>query len=172
MTTPWTLLTAGGVGAAGIIFYLLRSRSGKASMSEILAPLNEIERLAGLIKDQHSESALVSIQAATQAEYFEVRYVEGQFRLEYQLVESFQIESEARFKAASKQAGVTTDYWGDGSDGWDKYVFARLGQDPIGASQSIEQILHHFSGLTPMSQVTMRIQDFSTVPLRSSNKSL
>ena len=139
--------------------------------AEYTASVSELPRLLKMLREQKSSNSLVAIQGPSPGDYFEFRFVDQRFVLEYQLVEPIQLENEARFDAAAKRCGASVDHWGDGSDGWDRYIYARLGGNASEAANLAQRILKEFSGLTDEVVVAVRLQDFTSDVRWMSNKS-
>ncbi len=160
--TVSVIVLAGLVAGIYGLFAFVQKKFG--APDERTLPLREIAGLIEQLQAQHSAEAMVAIQGPTESQYFEIRFVDGQFRLEYQIVFPCQVANESKFRDAARHAGVATEYWGDGSDGWDKYVSAQLGRNAGDALEIVGRILKQFGGLDASSTVTVRTQDFSVPP--------
>ena len=147
-----------GVGVIAFVLWQAPSNSPKAA--EQRGPLASIEaslrRLAGL----HNERALIALTAARKQDYFEIRHVDGQYRLEYQIIHAYQVQNEQNVRTAFRSLQLDVQEWGDGSDGWDKYIFAELGTDAKVALHRIDYVLAHCANVAAGSELTIRLQDF------------
>jgi len=163
------LVLVAAIGAM-VIFAIVPAKS--RGSAEYTASVSELPRLLKLLKEQKSSDSLIAIQGPSPREFFEFRFVHQRLVLEYQIVEPIQLENEAQFDAAAKRCGASVDHWADGSDGWDKYIYAELGGNASEAANLAQRILKEFSGLTNEVAVTVRLQDFTSDVRRMSNESL
>ena len=154
--TIYALILGGGV----IAFLLWKAPSSSPKATERRGPLSSLEASLRKLADLHNESALIALTAARKQDRFEIRHVDGQYRIEYQTIHAYQEQNVQNIRNALESLQLDVQEWGDGSDGWDKYIFAEMGGDPKVALHRIEYVLAHCANVNAGSELTISLQDF------------